>query len=93
MCPAGTPAMNGWPSWSRGFSSASPSPVLTSLARALVSSLPTDPSPLDVIFHFPFSFPALSPWFFNGPPSAPLSFKPAIFYLQAQLGERRRLEQ
>lgn len=61
-----------------------------SLSCPHISSFPSDPSPLNILFHFPFSFVARSPLFFNGPPSAPLWFKPAIFYLQAQPRERRR---
>lgn len=72
-----------------------PLPLLSSLrSHALSSSLcRLTPVPNTIIFHFPFSFPLPSPSFFNGPPRAPLSLKPAIFYLHAQLRERRRLEQ
>lgn len=72
-----------------------PLPLLSSpLSHVLSSPLfLLTPSPLNILFHFPFSFAARSPLFFNGPPSAPLWFKPAIFYLQAQPRERRRPEQ
>lgn len=86
------PVMNGWPTGQ----TAVPLPPLSSPRSHVLSSslcrLTAAPSPPHQHLSFPL-FPVLSPTFFNGPPRAPLSFKPAIFYLQAQLGERRRLEQ